>query len=152
MQQLLIRFLADGTLLLVLALSVPFILLAVRKRFWDVVPIMVMAGLTSLVVAKMMSLLYQPAIARPFLELGVSPGAAYMDNPGFPSDHALLGTVVLMAAVFVVKKRSLSLVLATLVLAMCVGRVVALVHTPLDVVGGVLAGVVGAFWYRKLTK
>lgn len=113
---------------------------------------MIMAGLTSLVVAKMMSLVYQPAIARPFLELGVSPGAAYMDNPGFPSDHALLGTVVLMAVAFVVRRRRLSLVLAVLVFAMCVGRVVALVHTPLDVIGGVLAGVVGALWYRKLTK
>lgn len=152
MQQLLTRLLADGTLIFLLLVAAPFILLALRGRFWNVAPVMVMAGLTSLLAGKIMSLLYQPAVARPFLELGVNPGAAYMDNPGFPSDHALLGTVILMAVVFVVRKRNLSVALGVVVLAMCIGRVVALVHTPLDVVGGVAAGLIGALWYRKLTK
>lgn len=111
-----------------------------------------MAGLTSLLVGKVLSLLYQPAIARPFLELGVEPGAAYIDNPGFPSDHALLATVVVAAVYALTRNRKFAAVLGVLVLIMCIGRVLALVHTPLDVAGGVLAGLAGVLWYKKLTK
>ena len=99
-----------------------------------------------------MSLIYQPAVARPFLALGVEPGAAYIDNPGFPSDHALLATVVIIAVYALTKNRRLGILLTFLLVAMCVGRVMALVHTPLDVMGGIVAGSVGAIWYKKLTK
>ena len=150
--QLLTRLIADGTLLLILLITAPVILLALRGSFWVKAPVLVMAGLTSLLAGKMLSLLYQPAVARPFLELGLAPGAAYIDNPGFPSDHALLATVAVVAVYSLTRNRRLVAVLALLVAVMCVGRVVALVHTPLDVVGGILAGLVGAVWYRKLTK
>ena len=150
--QLLTRLIADGTLLLILLITAPVILLALRGSFWVKAPVLVMAGLTSLLAGKMLSLLYQPAVARPFLELGLAPGAAYIDNPGFPSDHALLATVAVVAVYALTRNRRLVAVLGLLVAVMCIGRVVALVHTPLDVVGGILAGLVGAVWYRKLTK
>jgi len=35
---------------------------------------------------------------------------------------------------------------------MGIARVLALVHTPLDVIGGLVFGLVGAVWYRKLDK
>jgi membrane-associated phospholipid phosphatase len=152
MQALLVKLVADGALLLILAISAPFVLMALRKRFWANAPVLVMAGLTSLLVGKMMSLIYQPAIARPFLELGVEPGAAYIDNPGFPSDHALLATVAVVAVYALTRNRKLTIFLGLMVLVMCMGRVIALVHTPLDVIGGVLAGLSGALWYKKLTK
>ena len=152
MQALLVKLVADGALLLILAISAPFILMALRKRFWANVPVLVMAGLTSLLVGKLMSLIYQPAIARPFLELGVEPGAAYIDNPGFPSDHALLATVAVVAVYALTRNRKITVLLGLLVLVMCMGRVIALVHTPLDVIGGVLAGLAGVLWYKKLTK
>ena len=152
MQALLVKLVADGALLLILAISAPFILMALRKRFWSNVPVLVMAGLTSLLVGKLMSLIYQPAIARPFLELGVEPGAAYIDNPGFPSDHALLATVAVVAVYALTRNRKITVLLGLLVLVMCMGRVIALVHTPLDVIGGVLAGLAGVLWYKKLTK
>lgn len=152
MSALLVKLVADGALLFILVASAPFIFLALRKRFWANAPVLVMAGLTSLLVGKVMSLLYQPAVARPFLELGVEPGAAYIDNPGFPSDHALLATVAVVAVYMLTRNRKLLVVLGTLVLIMCVGRVAALVHTPLDVVAGVIAGFAGLPWYRKLTK
>ena len=149
---MLLRAVADGTLLLILAVSAPIIILAVRKKFWQQAPVLIMAGLTSLLVGKVLSLLYQPAVARPFLELGLEPGAAYIDNPGFPSDHALLATVAVVAVCVLSRNRNLTIALGLLVVIMCVGRVMALVHTPLDVVGGVLAGLAGGIWYKKLTK
>lgn len=150
--QLLTRLAADGTLLLILLITVPAIFWAIRKSFWEKAPVLIMAGLTSLLVGKIMSLLYQPAVARPFLELGVQPGAAYIDNPGFPSDHALLATVLVVATIAVTRNRKLAIILISLVAFMCIGRVVALVHTPLDVIGGVIAGLAGIPWYKKLTK
>lgn len=150
--QALLRLIADGTLILILVVSAPIVLWAIRKSLMANLPVLIMAGLTSLIVGKVMSLLYQPAVARPFLELGVQPGAAYIDNPGFPSDHALLATVAVLAVYMVTRNQKLGIVLGLLVVMMCVGRVAALVHTPLDVIGGVIAGLAGFFWYKKLTK
>jgi membrane-associated phospholipid phosphatase len=150
--QWLTRLIADGTLILVVLIAAPVILLALRTSFWVKVPVLIMAGLTSLVVGKLLSLAYQPAVARPFLELGVEPGAAYIDNPGFPSDHALLATVAAVAVYALTRNRRLAAILVVLIFVMCVGRVLALVHTPLDVLGGIIAGFAGAIWYKKLTK
>lgn len=150
--QELIRFAADGLLVVILGVAAPVVLHAIRGSFWYKLPFIVMAGLTSLLVGKLLSLLYQPAIARPFLELGVEPGATYIDNPGFPSDHALLATVAVLAVLFVARNRRIAAVLAAFLLVMCIARVMALVHTPLDVVGGVAAGLIGALWYRQVDK
>ena len=148
---LVVRLLADGALIVLLAVCVVVLMWSMRHRIWSTVPVMVMAGLTSLLVGKLMSLLYQPAIARPFIELGVSPGAAYIDNPGFPSDHALLATVAVVAVYAVTRRKWLVVALALVLVLMSVARVVALVHTPLDIIGGIAAGLAGVVWYRKLT-
>lgn len=149
---LIVRLFADGALVALIIVCTLIILTAIRRHFWISVGPLVMAGLTSLFVGKVMSLLYQPAVARPFLELGVSPGAAYIDNPGFPSDHALLATVLVVAVYALTQQRRLVAILASVVFAMAVARVAALVHTPLDVIGGIVAGLAGAVWYGKLTK
>lgn len=151
MQQL-TRLIADGTLIAILAIAAPLILLSLRGKWWRNMPVLVMAGLTSLLAGKLLSLLYQPTVARPFLALGVDPGAAYIDNPGFPSDHALLATVAVVAVYAVTRRRWVGGLLAVMVIVMCIGRVIALVHTPLDVIAGVMAGLVGIVWYKKLTN
>ena len=149
---MIIRFLADGTLFIILLVSFPVILWSLRGRFFESAPVLIMAGLTSLLVGKVMSIIYQPDIARPFLVAGEKAGAAYINNPGFPSDHALLATVAVVAVYALTRNRTLTAVLGTLVVVMCIGRVLALVHTPLDVVFGIIAGLSGGIWYRKLTK
>ena len=106
-----------------------------------------MAGLTAYLVAKFMATLYQPTGERPFEILGVTPGAAYLNNPGFPSDHALFAASILFAVWFETKNKVISWTLAALVVLVCIGRVLALVHTPLDVLGGLIAASVGAGWY-----
>lgn len=149
---LLVRLLADGTLLFILFAAAVVIVWSLRKRFWANISVLVMAGLTSLLVGKVLSLVYQPAVARPFIRLGVQPDAAYINNPGFPSDHALLATVAVVAVIMLTRNRKLGLVFIALVLVMSAARVVALVHTPLDIAGGIIAGLAGLPWYRKLTK
>jgi membrane-associated phospholipid phosphatase len=110
-----------------------------------------MAGLTSYFIAKMVSVIYQPATERPFESLGLQPGASYLDNPGFPSDHALFVTAIALAAWFETRNKIIGSVLAVLVVLVCVGRVLALVHTPLDIIGGVAIAALGAVWYIQTT-
>ncbi len=148
-----IAFLADGLLLLMMVVAGSSLLFgtstATKKQGY---PYLLMAGLTSLLVGKLMSLVYQPSSARPFVELGVQPGAAYIDNPGFPSDHVLLATIIALSVIFFVRKRWLSALMVVFVLAIGVGRLLALVHTPLDVVGGLVSGLSGGLWYFMLTR
>lgn len=149
---MLTKLVADGGLIAVLLIAIPVIMMNIRKKFWHKAPVLIMAGLTSLLVGKLMSVVYQPELVRPFEKLGVDAGAAYIDNPGFPSDHALLATVVVLAVWVLTKYSLVRWVLVALVVAMSIGRVSALVHTPMDVIFGILAGLSGGIWYKKLTK
>lgn len=106
-----------------------------------------MAGLTAYLVAKFVATIYQPTDQRPFELLGVDPGAAYLDNPGFPSDHALFVTAIFAAVWFTTKNKFLSGTLLALVVLVGIGRILALVHTPWDVIAGVAIALVGALWY-----
>lgn len=143
-----IRFIADDILLIIMALGSVLLLRAVPVKRWiRDYSYVAMAGLTALLIGKLMSLLYQPAVARPFLELGQTPGAEYIDNPGFPSDHALLATAIVVAVYALTPYRKTAYVMAGLVLIMGIGRVLALVHTPLDIAGGITAALLGGLWY-----
>lgn len=106
------------------------------------------AGLTALLLAKVASLLYQGE--RPFVELGVPAKAAYLDNPGFPSDHVLFVFTITCVVWASTKNKTLGLWLLGMSILVGIGRMVALVHTPLDVAGGVAcAGVAAILWYGR---
>ncbi len=146
--QTLIRLIADGTLLPIVLIGVYALIAKVpSKGRYEAYCRILMAGLTAYLTAKFMATLYQPTGERPFEILGVAPGAAYLNNPGFPSDHALFAASIFFAVWFETKHKVLGWTLAVLVVLVCVGRVLALVHTPLDVLGGLIAASVGAGWY-----
>jgi membrane-associated phospholipid phosphatase len=106
-----------------------------------------MAGLTAYLIAKLAASIYQPSSERPFELLGQQAGALFLNNPGFPSDHTLFVTAIACAVWFETRHKLVSLILAGLVIVICVGRVLALVHTPADVIFGVIFGLIGALWY-----
>jgi len=144
----LIRLIADIAVVPVVLLGAYALLFKVPKgqRFAAYSRVL-MAGLTAYMLAKFIGTIYQPSELRPFELLGVEPGAAFLDNPGFPSDHALFVAAITLAVWFETKQKVISIILASLVLLICVGRVIALVHTPLDVVAGVAIAMVGGLWY-----
>jgi undecaprenyl-diphosphatase len=148
--QTLIKFIADGMVIPVVAIAGYALLFLVPKghRF-EIYSRILMAGLTSYLIAKLLGAAYQPSVERPFELLGVAPGASYLNNPGFPSDHALFTAFLTFAVWFETKRRNLVIILATLTLLVCVGRILALVHTPLDVIGGIAVAAVGALWYLQ---
>ena len=142
---------ADGGLIAVIFLSAAvgaYWVVKEKPNFPTLAPYVLMAGLTSLLAGKLLSMLPIHEV-RPFVEQGVQAGAAFINNPGFPSDHALLATVVVMAVYVLTPYKKVAYGLMALALLMCVARVLALVHTPLDIVGGIAAGLVGTLWYLK---
>jgi membrane-associated phospholipid phosphatase len=143
-----IKLLADG-------LMVPLVLLAAyallwrvpRARRYDIYTRIFMAGVTSYLLAKFVGALWQPETLRPFEQLGIAAGAAYLPNPGFPSDHTLFAGFLTLAVWFATRNTKLTAALGLMTVLVAVGRVLAHVHTVLDVSGGIVFALLGAAWY-----
>lgn len=147
MIDLLIRLIADGLVILIVLLGGIGYLWKVKVDKWYHYSRAFMAGLSALVMAKLMSLLYVTA-ERPFVILGVDPKAAFLDNPGFPSDHALFVATITLIVAYATRSWRLVTVLACMSLLVGLGRVLALVHAPADVIGGFTAAALGVLpWY-----
>jgi membrane-associated phospholipid phosphatase len=153
MHELFTKLIADGLVFLVVAIGAWTLLTRIPKdeRYHAYCRIL-MAGLTALLVAKLVASIYQPEVARPFEQMGVKPGAAYLNNPGFPSDHVLFCMAILLAVWFETKHKKITYILIGLTALVAIGRVLALVHTPLDVIGGVGIACAGIPWYLQREK
>ena len=143
-----VKIIADGLVIPIVLIGTYALIFKIpkNKRF-EAYARVLMAGLTAFLIAKLLATLYQPALERPFELMGVAPGAAYLNNPGFPSDHVLFTSAITLAVWFETRQKKLAILLAVLTLCVGVGRVLALVHTPLDVVGGLVVACIGAGWY-----
>lgn len=148
-----IKLLADGLMVPIVLIAIYALLVKVShvKRY-DIYTRIFMAGLTSYVLAKFVGAIWQPEKLRPFEELGIKAGAAYLNNPGFPSDHTLFAGFLTIAVWYATRSKLLTAILAGLTLLVAVGRVLAHVHTPLDVTGGIVFALLGTVWYTGLTK
>lgn len=143
-----IRVFADGAVVPIVLIGAYALLFKVQKnKRFEIYCRVLMAGLTAYLIAKLVGSVYQPASERPFELVGEVAKASYLNNPGFPSDHSLFVWAITFAVWFETRARKLAVVLVTLSLLVCVGRVLALVHTPLDVIGGFAIALIGAGWY-----
>lgn len=148
-----IRFIADGLVIPIVLIGALVLLVKVPKgQRFSAYSRVLLAGLTAYLVAKLLGTVFQPTDLRPFEVAGVEPGAAYLDNPGFPSDHMLFVTAIIAAVWFETRMKKTTIVLIVMALLVGIGRVVALVHTPLDVIGGVAIALFGALWYSNVPK
>jgi undecaprenyl-diphosphatase len=145
---LLIRLIADFAVIPVVLIGAYALVFKVPKGHrYQAYCRIILAGLTAYLMAKLVATVYQPSALRPFEMLGVDPGALYLNNPGFPSDHVLLVTAIAAAVWFETRMKKTALVLAVLVALIALGRVLALVHSPADVLAGMMIALVGAVWY-----
>lgn len=155
MNDVVIALIADGAVVPIVLIAAWALLFKIpNSQKYRAYCRMLLAGLTAYALAKMIGSVYQPASQRPFEQMGLEAGASYLNNPGFPSDHVLFCTVIVLAVWFETRNVRLTIVLAVLTLLVALGRVLALVHSPLDVVGGAVIAVLGALWYlqRPLTS
>lgn len=148
MQAFLIRVAADYTMIPIILIGIYALVFKVPKgkRFKAYSRILV-AGLTAYLLAKLVGSIFQPDSLRPFELLGKAAGATYLNNAGFPSDHILFATAITCAVWFETKQKIITWILVALVIVVGVGRVLALVHTPIDVIGGVIFALFGSLWY-----
>lgn len=150
---LITKILADYLLFPMLAIFVVVVFRYKPKRgLYDKLTRVIMAGLSSYVLAKFIAFAWQPSARRPFEDMGVEAGASSLNNPGFPSDHALFATFLVYAVWYLTKSTRLTVVMVVLAILTMLGRVLALVHTPLDVIGGFVIASVGAIWYLNKTS
>lgn len=142
------RLIADGAIIPIILIGSFLLVFKVPKGHrYEAYCRILMAGLTAYLLAKLVASIYQPSLERPFEALGVQAGALFLNNPGFPSDHTLFAAAITLAVWFETKFKRMALVLAGLTILVCIGRVVALVHTPMDVIFGVVFALLGSFWY-----
>ncbi len=153
--ELIVRIIADGAVIPVILIGAYMLVFKIpRGHRFEAYCRILMAGLTAYLIAKFAAVIYQPSSERPFELMGVDAGALFLNNPGFPSDHALFVTAITCAVWFETRHKLVTAVLAGLVVVICVGRVLALVHTPTDVIFGVIIALIGSLWYldgRKIT-
>lgn len=155
MQETLIRIIADGAVIPVVLIGGWALLFLVEgsSRYAAYCRIL-MAGLSAYALAKLIGSVYQPELQRPFELMGMEAGASFLNNPGFPSDHVLFCAAITLAVWFETRRKYLALSLLFLTLVVAIGRVLALVHSPLDVLGGLVIAAAGSVWYlfRELSS
>lgn len=151
MNEVVIQIIADGAVIPVVLVGTWALLFCLPKgaNRLEVYSRVLMAGLTAYLFAKLIGSIYQPQVMRPFELLGIDPGASYLNNPGFPSDHVLFCMTITLAAWYETRMKWLGWTLFGLTLAVGVGRILALVHTPLDVIGGLAIACAGIPWYLQ---
>lgn len=89
---------------------------------------------------------------RPFVELGVDPLVAHAADNGFPSEHTLYALII--AGVIAMSHKKLGFILIALALLVGTGRVLALVHNPIDIIGsaGIALAIFVIISTRPITK
>lgn len=151
MYDFVIKFIADYLVIIIVIVGGLVVLFMTPKvgRYQRFVRVLMM-GLTALLLARLITLVFHPDELRPFAVEGKSALAAYLNNPGFPSDHMLFVTTITLAVWVATKHVGMTIALLVGSLIVGVGRVLALVHTPLDVIGGLVIAIVAALiWYPK---
>ncbi len=148
MYETLIRLVADGLVVPVVLLGAWALVFKIpnNKKYKAYCRIL-MAGITAYLFAKLIGSIYQPELQRPFELLGQQAGASFLNNPGFPSDHVLFCSAITLAVWFETRQKLVVAILAILTLLVGIGRILALVHSPLDVIGAVAIACIGAVWY-----
>lgn len=136
MNEIILQFFADWLVIPMIIIGGATMLRLPKDRWLEMASMGGVAALLALWLAKLGSVFYQGE--RPFERLGEEPGAAFLNNPGFPSDHALLVFIIAFVIWASTKNKPLSILLLILGALVSSARVLALVHSPIDVVGSLI--------------
>jgi undecaprenyl-diphosphatase len=92
-------------------------------------------------------LYYDP---RPFVSHNLKPLITHAADNGFPSEHTLF-TMTISGVIYLNRKRLGMLALAVS-LAVGAARIAAHVHSPIDILGAILMGIVSAYLGARLAR
>lgn len=153
----LIRFIAQYLIVAIVAGVVVAWFMAPKVNRWRITLSVITAGIIALVLSRIASRLYYDP--RPFVTEHVQPLFYHAPDNGFPSDHSLLAMALTATIYFFNKKLAGVMLILTVLIG--VARVLAKVHSPLDIGAAWVIGIVGAvagyylvdyYWTRRLQK
>ena len=136
-----IVFLASKLHVVIVVIAIITFLLPTKKQRMALALTAMTALPLSYLLGKLASFFYYTE--RPFSELGIAPLVPHIADNGFPSEHTLYAMVI-AAVVFSVRK-NWGLLLIALAILVGVGRVLAYVHNPIDIVGSVFIASIAVF-------
>lgn len=141
MTETLIVFSAQYLPFLIVAIALWFILrLEIPKRKFALGLLLSATGVAFIIDKILNSLVSSP---RPFVIENVAPLFPHVADNGFPSEHVLFAMVI--ASMVFVYSRKLGIALGILALIIGLARIVANVHHPIDIFGGVVIAIVSVF-------
>lgn len=119
-----------------------------RRRKLEMVAVVVLAGILAFIASRIAGKIYYDP--RPFFTHHVKPLVPYSGDNGFPSDHSLL-TMTLAAATYFYHKKW-GLLAGAIAVLVGVSRILAHVHSPIDVLGAwviSLAAAAAAYYFWR---
>jgi undecaprenyl-diphosphatase len=119
-----------------------------RKTKINMAAAIVSAGIAAVILDKLAGKLYYDP--RPFVTHHVTPLVAHAADNGFPSEHTLFTFTV--ATVLYFYRPKLSYLAFGLALLVGIGRVAAHVHSPIDIIGGIILGVLAGWTGYSIAK
>lgn len=119
-----------------------------KKNKIELAAAVIIAGVIAVVMDKIAGKLYFDP--RPFVTHNIKPLVAHAADNGFPSEHTLFTFTLSMAAYFYSKKIGLAAFILSL--AVGVARVAAHIHSPIDIIGGILMGLAAGAGGYYLTR
>lgn len=144
---ILIVFLAKYLIWIVFAVSIILIGYDVFKtKNWRAFGFIILAALTAVLASQIFHLI-PVEVYRPYQLMGTSPLIEPSVDSPFPSDHVTFAFTAAFAVILMTRYRKIGLVVLLAAFGVLAGRLLALVHSPLDVVGGLICAGVGTIWY-----
>ncbi len=134
------------TIITFIAQYLLFILIAIAGIYWlkqnnkaklKIVFVGIVGSLIAFILMKIgAALFYDP---RPFVTHNVVPYFQHAADNGFPSDHASLAAVLAATLFFASRKLGIALFVGAILVGSA--RVIAHVHSPIDIIGGLAIGI-----------
>ena len=133
--------------IIVLAVLLIWLKLSVKTR-WQFAAAVCLAGIIAFGLSKITGALYYHP--RPFVAQHIKPLISHGSDNGFPSEHTLLA-MALSTIVYYYRPR-LAAGFFGLTLLVGIGRVLAHVHSPIDILGGLILGALAGWAGYQLAK
>lgn len=128
-------FVATGLLVLIVMIR------QTRKQRIKLLTTIIAAGIIAYILSKILGKLYYDP--RPFVSQNITPLIPHSADNGFPSEHTWF-TATIAACLYMFSKQYGKLAFVVVIIVGS-ARVLAHVHSPIDIVGGIAVGIAAAY-------
>jgi undecaprenyl-diphosphatase len=112
-----------------------------KKHKLEMALAIITAGVIAVILDKLSSKLYYDP--RPFVTHHLKPLVTHAADNGFPSEHTLF--TITLSTVLIFYRPKLAKLSFALALLVGIGRIAAHVHSPIDIIGGIIMGLAAGY-------